>query len=90
MGCTVSHMTLQQDAKDTITSAEFRSAWPIGVRKALVRAAQTEGEFPIYAEREVRWALREARNIERRMNKDIIVGEAGLSQADKRRLAVVR
>lgn len=81
-------MNYQQQATDAIATAEFRSAWPIDVRLTLVRAAQTEGEFPTYAVKGVRWALREARNIERRMAKDITVGEAGLSQADKRRLAI--
>lgn len=86
------HMTTdyQQDARDAIANAEFRDAWGLGVRKALVRAAQTEGEFPAYAIREVVWALREAKGIERRLSKDIVVGEANLSQADKRRLASAR
>lgn len=88
MACTVCGMTLQAEAREVIASAEFRTAWPIDVRKALVRAAQTEGDLPAYATREVTWALREARNLERRMAHDIAVGEAGLSQADKRRLAI--
>ncbi len=78
----------QRDAADCIATAEFRAAWPWNVRKTLVRAAQTEGEFPPYAVRDVERALRAARGIERRMAKDIAVGEASLSQADKKRLAV--
>lgn len=81
---------LQKEAAVVIGTAEFRDAWPIEVRKALVRAAQTEGEFPAYAVRGVERALRDARNIERRMAKDIEVGEAALSQADRRRLAAAR
>lgn len=81
---------LQHDAIETIRSADFREFWPIEVRKALVRAAKTEGEFPVYAIREVERALRTARSIEHRMSRDIEVGEAALSQADRRRLAVAK
>lgn len=77
---------LRQDATWAIQDADFRAFWPIEVRKALVRAAQTEGEFPPYAVRETRWALKAADAVERRMNRDIEVGVAALSQADKRRL----
>lgn len=77
---------LQQDAARAIGDADFRSAWPIEVRKALVRAAKTEGEFPPYAVRETRWALKAAADVERRMRRDIEVGEAALSHADRRRL----
>lgn len=73
-----------------IQGAEFRSAWPVEVRKALVRAAQTEGPFPPYAERETRWALREAKAVEQRLAKQVEAGEAALSHAERRRLAVAR
>lgn len=81
-------MSLQREATRIIQDADFREFWPIEVRKTLVRAAQTEGDLPPYAERQVRNALRDARRIESRMSKDIEVGEAALSQADRRRLAV--
>lgn len=80
------HTTLAQQAAEAIQEADFREFWPIKVRKALVRAAQTEGQFPLYAERETRWALKAASAIEFRMNKDIVVGEASLSHAERRRL----
>lgn len=78
---------LQRDATEAIQDADFREFWPIKVRKALVRAAQTEGVFPPYAVQEAQWALRAAAAIEVRMNRDIAKGEGVLSQADKRRLA---
>ena len=80
-------MTLQQDAVRLVGQAEFRSFWPIEVRKTLVRAALTEGEIPPYAERRVRNALRDARRIESKMTKDIDVGERTLSQSQRRALA---
>ena len=40
----------------------------------------------LFGEREVRWALRESRNVEHKMMRDIEQGEAVLSQSDKRRL----
>ena len=78
--------SLSIDAADAIRGADFREFWPIEVRKALVCAAQTEGEFPPFAVRETRWALKAASGIEFRMSRDIEVGEASLSQSDKRRL----
>lgn len=77
---------LQADAIACIRGADFREAWPIDVRKALVRAAQTEDEFPAYAVRLTERALRTAHAIERRMARDIEVGEASLSHAERRRL----
>lgn len=82
--------SLATDAAAAIRGAQFRDAWPIEVRKTLVRAAQTEGEFPPFAVRDTRWALREARNVESKMLRDIIQGEAVLSQTDKRRLKVAK
>lgn len=80
--------SLALDAAAAIRGADFREFWPIEVRKTLVRAAQTEGDFPPYAVRDTRWALREAAGIERKMSRDIEVGEAALSHAERRRLAV--
>lgn len=80
-------MTLQTEATNAIANAEFREFWPIEVRKTLVRAANTEGEMPLYAVKMVERALRDARNIERRMARDIEVGEASLSQAQRKVLA---
>lgn len=85
---TTNTSTLATDAAAAIRGAQFRDAWPIEVRKTLVRAAKTEGEFPPYAVRDTRWALREARNVEHKMMRDILQGEAVLSQTDKRRLKV--
>lgn len=79
---------LRGAAIEAIQEADFRSFWPVETRKDLVRAAKTEGEFYPYAVRIVERALRDARNIERRMAKDIEAGEAVLSQADRKRLAV--
>lgn len=80
---------LCQKAAVTIADADFRHVWPIDVRKTLVRAAQTEGDLPTYAERIVRNAIRDAERIERKLSKDIERGEAGLSHADKQRLGKV-
>lgn len=82
-------MSLTDDAIQVIQTADFREFWPIEVRKDLVRAAQHNAGTPLppYAVERVTRALRTARGIERRMAKDIAVGEASLSQADKKRLA---
>lgn len=77
---------LQSQALTTIANAEFRQAWPIEVRRVLVKAVRTEGEMPAYAVTQVRWALKEARNIERRFAKDIEAGERTMSHAERRRL----
>lgn len=79
---------LQAEATLAIQTADFREFWPINVRKALVRAAKHEGDFPPFAARATEKALRVATAIERRMARDIEAGEAALSQADRRRLAV--
>lgn len=76
-----------KEAADVIASAEFRDFWPRNVRKTLVRAAQTEGEFPPYAVRDTERALRAARNLERKMAKDIEIGEKSLTQAQRKALA---
>lgn len=84
----MSTYSLQQDAAEVVANADFREFWPFNVRRTLARAALTEGEIPPYAVRDVTKALRAARNLERRMAKDIEVGEAALTQADRKRLAV--
>lgn len=76
-----------QDAIDTIGHADFRDQWPLEVRKDLARAALHEGDWPPYAVARVERALRTAKAIERRLNKDIVVGEAGLSHAERKALA---
>lgn len=70
-------------AAQAIADADFRQAWPIDVRMTLVKAAKTEGEIPQYAERIVRNALRAAERIERKLARDIEVGEANLTHAQK-------
>lgn len=79
--------TLSDQAVEMIQDADFREFWPIEVRKTLTRAANTEGEFPPYAVRLTRNALRDARRIESKMNRDIEVGEASLSQSQRKVLA---
>ncbi len=81
---------LQAEAVKAIQSADFRDFWPLDVRKAVVRAAQHDGDFPPFGEKEARWALKEARSIEQRFSRDVAVGEATLSQAQRRNLAVAR
>lgn len=81
--------TLQSDAINMIATAEFRAAWPIEVRRVLVKAAKTEGEFPTYAEKEVRWALKSARDVENKCSRDIEAGERTLSHAEKRRVLAI-
>jgi hypothetical protein len=76
--------TLQVQARNAIGFAEFREAWPIEVRRILVKAVKTEGEFPGYAVKEVRWALKEAQRVERKCAKDIEAGERVLTHAEKR------
>lgn len=53
------------EAADTIASADFRVLWPIEVRQTLVRAARTEGDMPAFGVKATRWALNQARRIER-------------------------
>lgn len=79
---------LRQSAIDTIAGADFRHTWPIDVRRTLVDAAKTEGEIPAYAVRQVERALRVAQAIEKRLSRDIEIGEGNLSHADKQRLGI--
>jgi hypothetical protein len=89
-GCTVGDMTnptnFQALAATAIADADFRQAWPIEVRRTLVRAAQTEGDFPAYAVRSTERALRVAAAIEKRLARDIEVGEANLTHAQRKAL----
>ena len=62
---------LREQAAETIAAAEFRSLWPIEVRRNLVRAAQTEGDLPPYAVKATEWALRKARNVERHFDRQV-------------------
>lgn len=81
--------TFQALAADAIANADFRQCWPIDVRQTLVRAAQTEGEFPAYAVRSTERALRVAAAVEKRLGRDIEVGEANLTHAQRKALAKV-
>lgn len=76
--------TLQEQARSAIAYADFRDSWPIGVRQTLTRAVLTEGELPAYAVRTVERALRTAAAIEKRLNRDIEVGEASLTHAQRK------
>jgi hypothetical protein len=76
--------TLQQQARLAIANADFRQCWPVDVRQNLVRAAMTEGELPPYAVRTVERALRVAAAIEKRLGRDIEVGEANLTHAQRK------
>ena len=78
--------TLQSEARSVVHDAEFIPAWPAEVKAVFVKALQTKGELPAYAEKEVRWAMKEAQRIERKCAKDIEVGEASLSHAERRRV----
>lgn len=75
---------LQQRAADTIVEGEFRQCWPTDVRKALVKAAKTEGDFPPFAVKVTERAIRDAQAIERRLSRDIEVGERSLTAKQKR------
>lgn len=77
----------QKEALALYTTADFRDFWPTDVRLAVARAANTDGDLPPYAVRIVERALRDARGVERRMAKDIAIGEASLSQAQRKALA---
>lgn len=68
-------MRLNEEAEALVRNAEFRDFWPIEARWALVKAAKTEGDLPPYAVKQVRWALREARQIERRFSADLAYQE---------------
>ncbi len=77
---------LQSAVRALIQDAEFIKAWSGEVKFVLAKALRTEGELPPFADKEVRWAMGEARAIERKCVRDIEAGEKTLSQADKRRL----
>jgi hypothetical protein len=81
--------TYQDQARRAIADADFRQCWPVNVRQTLVRAAFTEGELPAYAIRQVENALRIAAAIEKRLGRDIEVGEANLTHAQRKALAKV-
>lgn len=86
---TMNTATLADEAADTIRNAEFRQCWPIEVRKALVKAAKTTGDFPPFAVRTTERALRTAQAIEKRLARDIEVGERNLTQQQRRKLGKV-
>lgn len=59
-------------------------------RKVLVKAARTEPgaddqDVPLYARRQVGWALSQARKVERRLLGDIIKAEASLPESIRQR-----
>jgi hypothetical protein len=76
--------TIQAQARAIVRDADFVQAWPAEVKAILVKALRTEGEFPGYAVKEVRWAMKEAQRIERKCVKDIEQGEKSLTHAEKR------
>lgn len=78
--------SLQEQARSAIAHADFRQCWPLDVRKTLVRATLTEGDLPAYAVGIVTRALRVAQAIEKRMARDIEVGEANLTHAQRKAL----
>lgn len=78
--------TLQEQARNVVREADFVPAWPAEVKAVLVKALCTTGDLPLYAEKEVRWAIKEAQRIERKCEKDIAVGEASLSHSQRRTL----
>lgn len=72
-------MSLIDQAKKAIVTADFRDSWPLDARRILVKAAKTTGDdVPPFARREVTWALKTTRAIEKRLLKDIEKGEASL------------
>lgn len=81
--------SLQDQARLAIASADFRQCWPIDVRKALVKAAQHEGDIPAFAVGLVTRSLREAAAIEKRLTRDIEAGEANLTHAQRKALVRV-
>ena len=81
---TNTNTTLQEQARSTVANADFRQCWPIGVRQTLVKAVLTEGELPAYAVPTVERALRVAAAIEKRMARDIEVGESKLTHAQRK------
>jgi len=81
--------SLQDQARNTIVEADFRLAWPVDVRKTLVKAAMTPGEMPPFAVGLVTRALRTAERIEKNLARDIEQGEANLTHAQRKALAKV-
>lgn len=81
--------TLQDQARAAIAGANFRQVWPIDVRQTLVRAVKTEGDMPPFAIGPVTRALRVAAAIEKRLGRDIEVGEASLTHAQRKARAAV-
>lgn len=81
--------SLQDQARLAIADADFRQVWPIDVRKALVKAALTEGELPAFAVGLVTRSLRTAAAIEKRLARDIEAGEANLTHAQRKALVRV-
>jgi hypothetical protein len=81
--------SLQEQARSAIAHADFRQCWPVDVRKALVKAALTEGEMPAFAVGLVTRSLRTAQAIEKRMGRDIEAGEANLTHAQRKARAAV-
>lgn len=79
----INSTTYQDQARRAIADADFRQCWPVDVRQTLVKAALTEGELPAYAIRPVERALRVAAAVEKRLGRDIEVGEANLTHAQK-------
>jgi hypothetical protein len=72
----MSQLTLPEQAIVAIQNAQFRTMWPIEVRQALVRGAKHEGDLPEFGAKQIRWALKEARQVENRMSKQIDEGLA--------------
>lgn len=81
--------SLQDQARLVIASADFRQAWPVDVRKTLIKAVYTEGDMPTFAIRTVERAIRTAQAIEKRLARDIEAGEANLTHAQRKALAKV-
>lgn len=82
-------ITLQDEVRALVKRADFVAAWPTEVKQTLARALQTADELPAYAVKEVRWAMKQARNIESKCERDILEGQRTLSHADRRRLVAV-
>ena len=68
-------VTLAEQSALVITNSAWRAFWPIDVRKTLVQAAKTEGDMPQFAVARVRWALKSAKQIDAKMERDLLVGE---------------
>lgn len=62
-------------ARNLLDSAEFEMGWPQDVQRIVHKAANTDGEIPSFAHKEVKWALGTARRTEQSMLRDIEQGE---------------